>query len=167
MVCWWQSLSEGNVQKVKLFLRYNIDMYLIQDYRQTAVHTVCRGGCTTGHVHTLTLLIECGADINAMDEFENTPLHLVAYRGYAAMCRVLLRAGANTLRYNLKNERPVDVARRLKRRDAYEMLATWRAAKHWREWTQRCKRRRERHYLLKVWYYKGISCDFRHLVCWI
>lgn len=167
MVCWWQSLFEGSVGKVQLFLKYNIDMYLIHEYGQTAVHTVCLGGSTTGHAHVLALLMERGADMNAMDDFENTPLHIVAYRGYTAMCRVLLQAGANTRQYNLKHMRPVDVARHLRRRGVYQMLATWRAAKHWRQWTKRCKRRRERHYLLKVWYHKGISCDFKYLVCWL
>lgn len=167
MVYWWQCVYDGNVAKAKLFLKHNIDMHLTREHRQTAVHYVCLGGSTTGHVRLLRLLLGRGADMNAIDDSENTPLHFVAIGGYTAMCRVLLKAGANTLCYNLQCKRPADVARHWKRRQVYEMLTTWRAAIHWRRWTQRRKRQRERRYLLKVWYHKGLSCDFRYLVCWL
>jgi ankyrin repeat protein len=167
MVYWWQCVFEGDVAKAMLFLKNNIDMHLTHNHRQTAVHNVCQGGSTTGHVHLLKLLLGRGANPNAIDDSENTPLHMVAYGGYTTMCRILLKAGANIRCYNLRCRRPVDVARHWKRRNVYEMLATWSAANHWRQWTRRRKRQRERRYLLKVWYHKGISCDFRYLVCWL
>jgi hypothetical protein len=164
---WWQSLFEGNVNKVRVFLKYNIDMYLTHEHRRTAVHYVCMGGSTTGHQRVLHLLLDRGANVNAVDDFRNTPLHMVAYSGYTAMCRILLQAGANVSSVNLRTRRPVEAAHHWNRHGVYEMLSTWSTAKHWRQWALRRKRCRERRELLKVWYRKGISCDFTHLVCWL
>lgn len=167
MTCWWQALFEGDVAKVQIFIRYNIDMYLTHEHRRSALHYVCWGGSTTGHLRILRILLERGADIHALDEFENTPLHLAAYCGYKTMCRKLLESGASLKRFNLNSRRPIDTALHWKRFEVYRLLASWNAAKHWRDLTRRRKKYKERRTLLKIWYRKGLSCEFKNLACWI
>lgn len=43
------------------------------DFDMNACVLHCRYPC----VETTKLLIKCGADVNAMDDFRNTPLHII------------------------------------------------------------------------------------------
>lgn len=167
MTCWWQALFDGDVAKVQMFIRYNIDMYLTHEQRKTALHYVCWGGSTTGHLRILHILLERGADIHALDDFENTPLHFAAYGGLTAMCRALVLAGATLHRYNVDSKRPIDIALQHRRCRVYELLGSWKAAKHWRQWARRRRIYKERRELWKIWHDKRISCEFKNLVCWI
>ncbi|XKL64612.1 hypothetical protein PGB90_004698 [Kerria lacca] len=74
---------------------------------------VCRFPCA----ETTKLLIKCGADVNAMDNFCNTPLHIIV--GYQrlndfttlhSIIMDLLKAGAHIDTVNAKNETPCDAA---------------------------------------------------------
>lgn len=48
-----------------------------------------------GHTGTVKALLEKGAEVNAQDKFENTPLHLAAEHGHADIVKVLLENRAD------------------------------------------------------------------------
>lgn len=48
-----------------------------------------------GYVDTMVVLIEAGADVNAMDNYGKRPLHWAAETGHADAARVLIENGAN------------------------------------------------------------------------
>ena len=48
-----------------------------------------------GHVDVAKVLIKEGADVNAVDEDEDTPLHLAAHRGQVEIAKVLIQNGAD------------------------------------------------------------------------
>ena len=56
----------------------------------TALHAAARGG----HLSTIRLLLDRGADIEAKDPSEQTPLHIAASRGDQAAIGLLLDRGA-------------------------------------------------------------------------
>jgi ankyrin repeat protein len=47
-----------------------------------------------GHVHIMRLFLQCGAYINAQDNYHLTPLHLASHKGELEATRLLLQCGA-------------------------------------------------------------------------
>ena len=64
---------------------------------QTLLHRVASGICGFGYIVTFIteLLLENGADVNAQDKENTTPLHLASYFGSVEVSVVLLKHGAN------------------------------------------------------------------------
>ena len=63
-----------------------------------------------GGLGLVTLLVERGADVNAKDEYGETPLHKTARSGRRAAAGVLLAHGAELQRRNRKGQTAADVA---------------------------------------------------------
>ncbi|ESQ32280.1 hypothetical protein EUTSA_v10005721mg [Eutrema salsugineum] len=57
------------------------------------------------------VLLDAGANANAVDKHNNTPLHFAAYRGRKNCVRLLLEKGAAVTLKNLDNKTPIDVAK--------------------------------------------------------
>jgi ankyrin repeat protein len=64
-----------------------------------------------GHVDVCVLLLQHGADINAVDGLGNTPLHEAAAKNRRDLVEVLLEFGANPGARNKKNMRPDELTR--------------------------------------------------------
>ena len=75
------------------------------DENSTALHLACR----RGHVEVVCVLLDSGADAEALDKRKSTPLH-EASRGHAELVRVLLDRGVNTKPKNDAYQTPVVVA---------------------------------------------------------
>ena len=54
-------------------------------------------------------LLECGADVNAVDDEESTPLHFAAGYGRGKLVLFLLQAGANVDAVSKDGKRPIDL----------------------------------------------------------
>jgi ankyrin repeat protein len=46
-------------------------------------------------VFALRLFLKCGADVNAVDTFGQTALHIACYKGYVDCIYILVEAGAS------------------------------------------------------------------------
>ena len=68
-------------------------------------------------MRTARLLIQCGANVNAIDTARNTPLHIVAINNKStcdeSILKLLCDAGAHLDYANVLGEIPVDVASNL------------------------------------------------------
>ena len=71
------------------------------DHGWTPLHLAAR---SDQHKEVVALLLERGADKEAMDGFEGTPLHVAAGRGARAAAELLLNGGSNV---NIKNQQGV------------------------------------------------------------
>lgn len=72
---------------------------------------------TAGLYRIAELLVNAGANVNAVDKRLNTPLHLAANGGsdeHYLIAELLLRRGANVNARNPDNATPLDVARNQK-----------------------------------------------------
>lgn|GEM_PF-2795069 len=67
-----------------------------------------------GAIQVVAKLIELGAEVNAIDSKENTPLHNAAANGMQWTAQELLQANAITTKRNLAGNTPVDIARQKK-----------------------------------------------------
>jgi ankyrin repeat protein len=77
---------------------------------QTPLHLVLEGNRSGGDgVGIVHLLLEHGADVNAQDGDDETPLHLASHYGKLAIGRVLLIRGANANAENIRGQTPMHV----------------------------------------------------------
>ena len=75
---------------------------------RTPLHYLCsRGDNPDARVDCLHVLLEAGANVNAPNVHQNTPLHLAAVRGYANVVAALLEAGADVNRGDHSNFTPL------------------------------------------------------------
>lgn len=78
---------------VTLLARSGADLELANDYGRTPLLWVCREG---GNLQMARQLLRLGANPNALDRFNDSPLCLAAWRGFHQLVGILLDAGART-----------------------------------------------------------------------
>ena len=66
-----------------------------------------------GSMLAAKLLISLGADVNARDEFGNTPLHEAAFHNRFLAAKMLLEAGAKIDPINDTSATPAEIAQQL------------------------------------------------------
>ncbi len=86
---------------------------------RTPLHVAIRRG---GSMETVKLLLENGADINALDENGETPLHEVAWHRDLALAAFLVAKGAITEVEDKQGRTPLSVARWRRKRDIVKLL---------------------------------------------
>ena len=62
------------------------------------------------NTHGALLLIEAGADVNAVGDMSQTPLHVAVQQGNVAVAKALLKAGANKTHVSEFGKSPDDLA---------------------------------------------------------
>jgi ankyrin repeat protein len=65
---------------------------------------------TLGRYHTARALVAAGADVDARDVCDETPLRIAAYNGFPEIVKILLCAGANV---ELANGRGLQIMKSL------------------------------------------------------
>ncbi|MDX8411801.1 MAG: ankyrin repeat domain-containing protein [Mariprofundaceae bacterium] len=86
---WFKAASSGDEDAIKQALSLGVDVNAKDAARNTVLHLAVK----YGHVNIMHLLIEAGADLNARNDFDSTPLHLTEKN--IDTIRILLEAGAN------------------------------------------------------------------------
>ena len=74
---------------------------------KTAVHIASLGG----HKDVVAFLGSRGADVNAVDKYQQTPLYWAAFGGHASVCTTLLALGADPAAKNGYGKTALDKAR--------------------------------------------------------
>jgi hypothetical protein len=75
-----------------------------------------------GHKDVVAFLGSRGADVNAGDDNQYTPLHLASYMGHASVCTTLLALGANPTTKDNDGDTALDDARRQNKTECVAML---------------------------------------------
>ena len=75
-----------------------------------------------GHVDITRLLIDAGCDLNAQDAYLFTPLHEACLKRKYAICRLLVRSGANVSLKNRDGRSPLELARHLNDAELVDIL---------------------------------------------
>ncbi len=79
------------------------------------------------HVEVARLLHEHGADINARDQRQDTPLHVAAVTGNRELVDLLLQWGADPFARNAYGDTPLDLARQAGYEDIVDLLTRARS----------------------------------------
>jgi hypothetical protein len=82
-----QAVVEGQLPRIRNFLRIGVDLDEKNQYGLTALHCAILGG----HEDVVEPLVEAGADVNACSDHFGTPLCLAALKGMHATVSLLLR----------------------------------------------------------------------------
>jgi uncharacterized protein len=85
----------GHADVVRTLIRAGAPLDHVNNLGWTAlIESIVLGDGGLRHTETLRALVEAGADVNLADRTGQTPLSLARSRGYEAMVRLLLQAGA-------------------------------------------------------------------------
>ena len=74
-----------------------------------------------GHTDAVQLLLNAGADTNAIDDRNNTPMHMAMFSGHSGVVQLLLNSGAE-LSFNTRI--PLLTAARMGHKDMVQILLT-------------------------------------------
>ena len=85
----FKACIDGNVEQVQNFIRRRIDANVVRN-----ISPLLQAACY-GHVDVEKVLIQNGADVNAVDKDKMTPLHWAAYYGHVDLAKVLIQNGAD------------------------------------------------------------------------
>lgn len=106
------------IQSVPDFFGHKIDsVNYINDYDDTPLHIVANWG----DCEAMKLLLDAGADINAIGERGYMPLHCAAEQNHSKAIILLLSLGAKT-QLDDDGYSPIEVAQLLENADAIEAL---------------------------------------------
>jgi len=103
----------GNVKAARLLLGRGANINARNKEGHTPLHRVLVGlhdGSGALYFHTIQLLFEYGADVDALDDAQSTPLHVASEYGLAKATRLLLEHGANVHLKNNEGHTPSQVA---------------------------------------------------------
>jgi hypothetical protein len=85
----------GHADVVRTLIRAGAPLDHVNNLGWTAlIESIVLGDGGPRHIDTLGALVEAGANVNLADRAGRTPLALARARGYGAMVKVLLQAGA-------------------------------------------------------------------------
>ena len=103
-----QAAERGDVAALRRELDDGVSPNALSGRGRTPLHYLCsRGDNPDARVDCLHVLLEAGANVNAPNVHQNTPLHLAAVRGYANVVAALLEAGADVNRGDAYGQTPL------------------------------------------------------------
>ena len=103
-----QAARLADVAASRRELAKGVSPNILSPGRWRPLHHLCsRGDNPEARVDCLHVLLEAGANVNAPNVHQNTPLHLAAVRGYANVVAALLEAGADVNRGDHSNFTPL------------------------------------------------------------
>ncbi len=87
---------EGQFEIARMLLGHGANPKAINDQGQTPLHLLSEGIYNSQHVlDPVELFLKCGANVNARDKNDITPLYSASQRGQLEIARMLLGHGAN------------------------------------------------------------------------
>jgi len=81
-------------------------------------------GAEKGDIEAVKEHLAAGTDVNAMNIYENTPLHSAAWNGHTEIIQLLIAEGANVNAVTGRGETPLDWAEKVRLTDTSEKKAT-------------------------------------------
>ena len=102
-----EAAKAGNTEQLKIILNNNPSLVNSQD---TDKYTPLHHAIDSGHLEAASLLIDRGAEINAVNFMTETPLHIAAYKGNADAVKLLLQNGADPNLREMRDRIPLFLA---------------------------------------------------------
>jgi len=100
------ALTDKDLPLVNFLLENNFDKEQPNANKQTPLHIAC----VNGYIKVVERLINCKANVDAIDTTENTPLHYSCYFCHLDIVQLLIDSKANGGALNKDNKQPIDLA---------------------------------------------------------
>lgn len=113
-------VKENRIEFLKLLLRKGADLYKLDIYQGNLIHTLCNSNYD--NMEIAKFLIEKGIDIDAEDNFQNTPLILACSRGNTKLVKLLIEQNININKQNKDGDNPLIEACKIGNLDIVKML---------------------------------------------
>lgn len=118
----WAS-NAGHIDIVELLVGAGADLDRVEpDSRWTPLHFAC---AKPEHETVARVLIDAGADVNALDNVQWSALHLACDRGYLDTVRALLEAGADVHAQSANGVTPREFALEQGHRDVLHCIESF------------------------------------------
>ena len=109
--CAHEASFAGQAPCLRLLLERDAGLvHELTDSQGTCLHCCARSAA--GSAACASLLVACSAQVNAVDRWGETALHLAACKGHTELLAVLLSAGADALRLSEVSVSPLHLAAR-------------------------------------------------------
>ncbi|EAY10148.1 hypothetical protein TVAG_088630 [Trichomonas vaginalis G3] len=92
-----QAAQKGNFNLVKLLCKHGADALVRGNFSSTILHNFCSCGCLEGVKYAIVFI-----DVNDLDNYDNTPLHIAAIWNKPEICEFLCKQP--TIKKNAKNQ---------------------------------------------------------------
>ncbi len=112
-----RAAGKGNLKVIEMLLQAGADLEARDNDQMTPLFL-------TQDAETTQLLLDKGADQDAVAERGATMLHVAAQYGYPEKVKFLVEMGADTAAKNSSGETPLDLARKRKKTEIVEFLET-------------------------------------------
>ena len=116
----YEAAEAGRLDEVKAAVDAGAEMEWANPDRSgtRAVHAAS----LNGHKDVVAFLGSRGADVNAVTDGQDTPLHWAAYMGNASVCTTLLALGADPAAKSKSGKTALDEARKYKKPECVAVL---------------------------------------------
>ena len=86
-----------DIDKVRELIERHVDVNIRNKYSGTALHSCC---CNPDpNFKLIKILVENGADVNARDDDNDTPLYFIGQKNNKEICNYLVKNGADINEY--------------------------------------------------------------------
>lgn len=107
LIDFFDAARTNNIDKVRSMLDYGVDINVTDvDRRATALHLACASGAR----NVIELLVTRGADLNAQDGNERTPLHNLVMNQFDTLALYLVSKGADIHIKDRRGHSVLDIA---------------------------------------------------------
>ena len=104
----YDACLDGMLDRVRELCSNGVDVNF--DFEETKYQTGLQGAAANGRVRIVKVLLQNGADVNAVGKHKEKALHYAAWEGYVDVAKVLIENGADVNAATNKKKKALHVA---------------------------------------------------------
>lgn len=120
-----KAVSAKDLAVAKMLLKKSKQAHKDANWKNAIGEPLLQSAIQTENQAIIKLLLDYGAQANALNYFDNSSLHLAAELGQVETLKILMEKRANPELENMMGETALDLARQKQHQSAVELLSGW------------------------------------------